>query len=239
MIRSKAIQGIAFGTEADGDGRSDVSARIAISNDLGIPSEWATISQVHGAGVVVATKAGPLGEADAVVTSTQGLPIAVATADCVPVGLAGDNSVALAHGSMLLRAADVREVGGYDERFRYAQDYDLWLRLFGSEAETVGVVPAVLESMRASGDPAARAVVGPHIGPCCYEVGDEVVAALVTSTSTTRWGTQSVDLASAIVEQLGEIEVEMIGTCTLEDDRFASYRRNATNRRQVAVAWLP
>src|SRR3990167_529764 len=33
------------------------------------------------------------------------------------------------HSSVMFRAAIVRELGGYDESFRVAQDYDLWLRM--------------------------------------------------------------------------------------------------------------
>ena len=33
------------------------------------------------------------------------------------------------HSSVMFRAAIVRALGGYDERFRVAQDYDLWLRM--------------------------------------------------------------------------------------------------------------
>jgi GT2 family glycosyltransferase/tRNA A37 methylthiotransferase MiaB/Flp pilus assembly protein TadD len=33
------------------------------------------------------------------------------------------------HGSVMMRRAAVDQAGGYDERFTYAQDYDLWLRL--------------------------------------------------------------------------------------------------------------
>lgn len=33
------------------------------------------------------------------------------------------------HGSVMMRQSALAQVGGYDEEFRYAQDYDLWLRL--------------------------------------------------------------------------------------------------------------
>ncbi len=35
----------------------------------------------------------------------------------------------LVHGSILARRSVLEELGGYDEFFRYGQDYDLWLRL--------------------------------------------------------------------------------------------------------------
>ena len=89
MIRSEAIPGVAFGTDEDGDARSDRSARQRISAELGISEEWATISQVHGPKVAVAVRAGHLGEADGILTDRRQLPLVVATADCLPVVIAG------------------------------------------------------------------------------------------------------------------------------------------------------
>lgn len=207
MIRSEAIPNVAFGTRKDGDGRSDNDARSDVSAQLGIPSDWATISQVHGSHVVEAVHPGALGSADAVVTRRPGLPIAIATADCVPIGLAGSTSVALVHA--------------------------------GWRGVAAGVIDAALGHMADHGDPATVAVIGPHIGACCYEVGDEVVEAVgVPYRSNTRQGTQSVNLLAAVIDQLGTIETESLYACTLDDDRFASHRRDGTKDRQVAVAWL-
>ncbi len=207
MIRSEAIPNVAFGTRKDGDGRSDIAARLQISAELDIPSDWATISQVHGAHVVEADHAGALGDADAVLTHRSALPIAIATADCVPIGLAGLDSIALVHA--------------------------------GWRGVAAGVIDAALSHMADRGDPATVAVIGPHIGDCCYEVGDEVVKAVgVSYRSNTRKGTQSVSLLAAVRDQLGAIETETLFSCTLEDDRFASHRRDGTKDRQIAVAWL-
>jgi len=35
----------------------------------------------------------------------------------------------LAHGSVMLRRSSLTKIGGYNEKYTYAQDYDLWLRL--------------------------------------------------------------------------------------------------------------
>ena len=51
-------------------------------------------------------------------------------------------------------------------------------------------------------------------------------------------GDQSADLAQAVREQLGDLPTELMAPCTLDDGRFASYRRNGTTLRQVTVAWL-
>src|SRR5687767_14108341 len=55
--------------------------------------------QVHGCGVIepAAEATGVVGEADVLVTRRPGQVIAILTADCVPVVLAGDGVVAVAH----------------------------------------------------------------------------------------------------------------------------------------------
>jgi hypothetical protein len=102
-----------------------------------------------------------------------------------------------------------------------------------------GVVRSALGAINASGDRVRGAVVGPHIGPCCFEVGPEVVEAIGGYATTTSEGSLSVDLSSAIRDQLGGVEMESSPECTMHDDRFYSYRRNGTRKRQMAVAWIP
>jgi YfiH family protein len=101
-----------------------------------------------------------------------------------------------------------------------------------------GVVAAAVAGMLDAGDRPRRAAIGPSIGPCCYEVGPEVVAALEPHVSETSWGTSSVDLWSATEAQLGDLEVWKADICTFTDQRFLSHRRDRTQGRQVAVAWL-
>ncbi|MFO7700544.1 MAG: polyphenol oxidase family protein [Acidimicrobiia bacterium] len=100
-----------------------------------------------------------------------------------------------------------------------------------------GIVVATIEAMVDEGHVPERAVVGPHIGPCCYEVGAEVIDAVGGHASRTTWGTVSLDLAGAIREQLGGMAVDQIAICTREDHRFSSHRRDGTRHRQVTVAW--
>ena len=207
MIRSEAVLGVAFGTVAEGDARSSIAVRRRMSEELGIDDAWATITQVHGSHVIVADAPGMAGEADGIIAVAAGPPVTIATADCVPVALAGNVTIALVH-------AGWRGVSG-------------------------GVVPAAVEAMAALGDPPDRAVIGPHIGPCCYEVGPEVVEAIGGHEETTTWDTTSVDLGAAIVDQLEGVDIERVAMCTMHDSRFASFRRNGTAERQVTVAWVP
>jgi purine-nucleoside/S-methyl-5'-thioadenosine phosphorylase / adenosine deaminase len=103
-----------------------------------------------------------------------------------------------------------------------------------------GVVSAALDELRRSGDTPLRAAIGPSIGPCCYEVGEDVAAALAPFAASTSWGTGSVDLWSAAEAQLEGVEhVWRAELCTFTDHRFLSYRRDGTADRQVSITWVP
>ncbi len=102
-----------------------------------------------------------------------------------------------------------------------------------------GVIGATLDHMARSGAEPERAAVGPAIGPCCYEVGEEVLAALEGYAVTTRSGAPGVNLSSAAVAQLGSLAVWRDEHCTSCGAGFHSYRRTGTPSRQVAVGWLP
>jgi YfiH family protein len=102
-----------------------------------------------------------------------------------------------------------------------------------------GVVTATMRRMRELGDTPLRAAIGPGIGPCCYEVSDDVLSRLAPYAARTSWGTTSVDLGAAVGAQLGEIETWRSQRCTHTDPSLHSHRRDGTRRRQVALAWLP
>lgn len=109
----------------------------------------------------------------------------------------------------------------------------------GWRGMAAGVVAEAVAAMEAAADRPLRAAVGPSIGPCCYEVGEEVVAVMTSNAARTSWGTASVDLWSAAEDQLGDVEVWRADLCTFTDHRFRSYRREGTDQRQVSIAWLP
>jgi len=109
----------------------------------------------------------------------------------------------------------------------------------GWRGTAVGVVPTLLEAMRGAGLTPRRAAIGPGIGPCCFEVGPEVLERFPDHGATTTWGTTSVDLRGALIEQLGDLEVWVSETCTMSGEGHHSYRRDGTPLRQAAVAWRP
>ena len=90
-----------------------------------------------------------------------------------------------------------------------------------------------------------RAVVGPAIGLCHYEVGEDVALAVAAGTDAgavteRRAGRTSLDLVGTIraeLRGLGIRRVEDTGLCTAcERRRFFSYRMEEITGRQAGVA---
>ena len=115
-----------------------------------------------------------------------------------------------------------------------------------------GVVAAGIEAVAAT-----EAAIGPGIGPCCYEVGPEVLNALPSpgeSTSVPADGPKSqaesdisahrhLDLAGVARRLLlaaGVERIEAAGLCTsCEAELFFSHRRDAGRTgRQGSLAWI-
>jgi YfiH family protein len=106
-----------------------------------------------------------------------------------------------------------------------------------------GLAAGVLEEgVRAvrelSGEGTVVAVIGPGAGPCCYEVGEEVHAALGNRHRDGR----RLDLAALARERLlaaGVAEVRAHDRCTICDPALFSHRREGARAgRQAGVAWL-
>ena len=172
--------------------------------------------QVHSADVVVVDRPfpGPAPQADALVTATAGLALAVVVADCVPVLLADPVAgiVGVAHA--------------------------------GRPGMAAGVVPAVVAAMRDLGAGHLRAVTGPSVCGACYEVPEalraDVAARVPASWATTRRGTPALDVAAGVGAQLAAegVPVRRVEGCTVEDPRFFSYRREGRTGRFAGVVVL-
>ncbi len=166
------------------------------------------VKQVHGTTVLREGRATSLQEADGVATArTQVAPIVLA-ADCLPVAIASAHAVAMVHAGWRGLAAGVLEEG-----------------------------VAAVRALGGEDDAPVHAVIGPGAGSCCYEVSDEVAAAL----GTTRSAAGTVDLKALAGGRLGAAGVagvHDVGRCTMCDERFFSHRRDGGRTgRQAGVAW--
>lgn len=176
--------------------------------------------QVHGNEVAVVTSANRELEpprVDGIITADASIALTVLVADCVPI---------------LLADSEAGLVGAVHAGRR------------GVESEIARVA---LERMCGLGARPERihAALGPAICGSCYEVPEEMRAELARkiprAASQTSWGTPALDLPAALEEQLrdlGVVQVQNLGACTLERTEFYSYRRNPRTGRQAGVIRL-
>ena len=108
----------------------------------------------------------------------------------------------------------------------------------GRRGVVAGVVAAAVAALPGS-DP--RAAVGPAIGGCCYEVPAqmqaEVLEVVPAAEAATTWGTPSLDLPVAVLEQLVGLglEVTRVGGCTRCEDGWFSHRADPEAGRQFGL----
>ena len=60
-----------------------------------------------------------------------------------------EGRVPVPHGTMMLRRETFEDLGGYDDRFWFSQDFDLWLRLMDTQWQ-IGIVEKPLYKLRIS-----------------------------------------------------------------------------------------
>ncbi|MGH2724435.1 MAG: polyphenol oxidase family protein [Actinomycetota bacterium] len=107
-----------------------------------------------------------------------------------------------------------------------------------------GLAAGVLDRALAAAGDGLTAAIGPAVGPCHYEVGEEVVAAVDAGTGgrarASRRGRPSLDLpgtVAAVLRDAGVRRVDRAGVCTAcEEGRFFSHRRDGRTGRQAMVA---
>ena len=207
----------------------------AIAREVGVqPGALVQVRQVHGADVLTIERGQALprvGEqlqADIIVSDDPAVALAVRAADCVPLLMADPVSGAAAAGHAGWRGTASRVAHRMVDTLRSA----------------FGVRPTDLV-----------AAVGPCIGPCCYEVGEELIEVFEQrghgTAATGRWfqrvdGRYRLDLWQATRDALEDADVIsqrifVAGLCTASHrDWFWSYRaEGAGTGRQAGVVRPP
>ena len=170
----------------------------------GWPGEYLRIRQIHSANAVLVGSVAPREEGDAIVTSTPGNWIGIRTADCVPVLMADPRGqcVAAVHAG--------------------------WR---GTVANISGTTVRTLETNFGSSSQDLIAAIGPCIGLCCFEVGNEV-SEQFRDLFPESLHLRHVDLAEAnrrqlIAAGLRRENIDIASVCTMcESSVFHSYRRD-------------
>jgi len=169
-----------------------------------------TVSQVHSDRIVIIDNPDitpeeiKMHEADGIITDVKGIAIGILTADCVPVLLFDRKKkvVAAVHAGWKGTASKIS-----------AKAVEMMYERYGSRPQDIA------------------AAIGPAIGPCCYEVGEEVVSAFghqkgVAVQHGKNW---HIDLLKANQLQLrdaGVTDIDLSNICTsCRTDLFFSHRK--------------
>ncbi len=217
---------LGYRNAADGDRPEAVDTnRAALGWIAGLPSPPHWLRQVHGVAVQRCDTPRPADATDAIepvadasVTASAEVVLAILTADCLPVVFAAD---------------DGREV---------AAAHAGWRGLAG------GVLEATVAAMRTPADrvvawlgPAA----GPQayeIGEEVYRAfvdRDPAAAAAFVATRPGHWHVDLYALARKRLAQAGVSRVHGGGLCTISDpQRFFSHRRDARTGRMATLVWF-
>ena len=201
-----------YGSSDPPDNVRENRRRAAASFDLGEP-DLLTVHQIHSTDVLTVaaerwTSPGAP-KADALVTDRPGVALGVLAADCAPV---------------LFADGDAQVIGAAHAGWK------------GALGGVVDTTIAAMEKLGARRE-RVRAVIGPCIGRCSYEVGPEFPAPFVAQDAANaaffcpakRAGHFMFDLAGYLVHRLAlaGVSVTATGHDTLAaSEDFFSYRRN-------------
>jgi YfiH family protein len=214
------FESLNLGILTDDDPERVVENRRRVCAAVGADAETATMAwQVHGGAVTEARPRGILerttfDQCDGLWTDTPGQAMALVTADCYPVAIARATDHGAGPGLCVLHVG--------------------WR----------GLLEGIVESgVAALGPGPLQAIVGPGIGPCCYEVGEEVSQPFRERFGELVVANGNLDLAAATEHALrkaGVTSVERTGHCTAcEPGLFFSHRRDrGRTGRQGVIAYI-
>jgi YfiH family protein len=217
---------LSFAVSTGDDAAAVAENRARAASALGVePGALLYLSQVHGIAHRVLRRDEAFEEVvravgDITLSADAGVACGIRTADCVPILLA------------------------HPGRGAVAAIHSGWR---GTTLDVAGAGVRALRELAGAGR--VLAAVGPHIEPCCFEVGDDVAAELARASSAgerviSRQGRQKphVDLRQLVHAQLvaagvGAGDIDDVTGCTVCDAaRFFSYRRDGARSGRLLSA---
>ncbi|MEX2105588.1 MAG: polyphenol oxidase family protein [Solirubrobacterales bacterium] len=227
-VSARPFDSLNLGLLTDDDPGAVIANRRRLAATLGFPPERIAIAlQVHGAELITHLSPGPpldrslaaLGADQAQRSATgEGLPEA-------------DGHVVTEPGmAALVFVADCLPVALFGPR-GVAMLHCGWRGL------AAGIIAAGAEAIGAT-----DAAIGPGIGPCCYEVGEEVLTAFAGRGDgiAKRRMLDLTEIARQLLGEAGVERVESAGLCTsCEEELLFSHRRDdGRTGRQAGIAWI-
>lgn len=188
-----------------------LSNRRSLSSEIGLPIQF--MNQVHGNHIEIIDEFMEISPtADALITTNPEIALAVMVADCIPLLLANQGSVAAVH---VGRKGLLNEVAGHTISKMSEIDSSPIRAVIG---------PAICGDCY-------------EVSP---EIFTEVTDLFPRAASKTAQGNPALDLVAALSFELLESGVEIIEifNCTVEDPFLYSYRRDGVTGRQAGVIWI-
>lgn len=180
--------------------------------------------QVHGTDYCEVSRLGQeCGQVDALFTVKNALPVAVVTADCVPILLAG-----------------------IDRPFASA----IHAGWKGIRKQIASRLVRELQSSLKLDPKKIKAWIGPAVGPCCYEVSPEMIDDFTLFFSHFSHDLIIPKKRHLDLQRIQELELSHLGItdievirectkCTIDSEskswKYASYRRDGTGTRQYSM----
>ncbi len=185
--------------------------RRSLSQEIGRPIQF--MNQVHGNTVALIdehTQTPPT--ADALVTTNPHIALAVMVADCIPLLIVNQGSIAAVH------------VGRKGLLNGVSHSALATMRDIDSSPITAMIGPSICGRCYEVSE----------------DVFEEVTSVFPHSKSQTRHGGFALDLAAALTSELESDGVRVLdrSMCTVEDRSLYSYRRDGVTGRQVGLIWL-
>lgn len=223
------ISGLNLGFRVGDDANSVIENYGLVAKDMGFDIERCVLSkQTHTNNIRIVTeedcgkgivRTSDIEDTDGLITNIPNIPLVIFAADCVPVLL-------------------------YDPKKRVAAAVHA-----GWRGSVAGIAPKCVNLMASEfncNPDDIVAAIGPCIGPCCFEFGDEAVIYFSDKYYTQKDnGKYNIDLWSYNRDLLIDVgvnprNIDISGVCTMcNSDKFYSYRTHRENTgRQAAVIMI-